>query len=101
MHNEKNFLGYQNTGMDTYATFREDLCSQAIVKRKLKEIHLVYTKIRILASLVDEYILHTLENMQSAVKIKKCGHDCPSTRPIAFHLKYSQGQAKVENGELP
>ena len=70
MHNQKRLSDVTYTGMDTHGTLREDLRSQAIVRRKWKSLLLVDDDTGMELNLLDDYMKLTLDDLQEAKRLR-------------------------------
>ena len=66
------------TGMETLGTFREDLRTQSIVRRKWKDLLLVDTDLSKQVNLLDEYSLLTLDDLQEHQRLRAPGQEAPA-----------------------
>ena len=64
--------------MEAHGTFQQDLCSQAIIHRKWKELLPVDIELGTQVNLLDEYMMLTLDNIQSVAKTRSADKIAPA-----------------------
>ena len=82
--------------MEAHRTFREDLRSQAIVRRNWKEIFLVDTELGMEVNLLDKYMMLTLTNMQDAAR-KRNAEDIAPARNLYLSIWNTLGAKPKSN----